>query len=262
MSLAETYEAVYAGLDSDQMTKVGSFAFSFMEAMATGSDDRAKELVKEAMQMLAEDSDSFNKLLGTLEYAELYGSVQEKVAVAQLLPLVRDSMRELDAEAALAKTAGDWSRKAMQKAASWKDYAGLGLGAASVALGAAPFVSHLMDRHKQEGKIKQSLTSIMQEHPELRSDPNTARYFQAVVDFAPSVASNPLVAGNVLKTMHQIGPGSVTPKMISELLSVQSSVSDQSKHRTSTHLSNLGQSLSSAGKMMTGKPESGRLNVP
>lgn len=220
MALTETYKAVYDGLDSEGMAKVGAFVSSFLQANAEGDGPAKLGLVKEALAKLADDPEHFDRLLGTLEYAEHYGSPAEKVAVAHVLPILLGAMKELDTEAALEKAAEGEGMSPFQKAQ-------LGIGVAGLGLAAAPFAGHVMRRHRQEGRIRNSLHQVMQDHPELRSSPHTSRYFQAIVDFAPDVAANPLVAGNVMKTMHQIGPGSVTPRMIQELLQVQRGVDDR-----------------------------------
>lgn len=91
----------------------------------------------------------------------------------------------------------------------------------AVALSAAPLIEHYGNKMVRDRRIKKSLAAIMREHPELRRDPNVSKYFQAIVDFAPDIAANSHVAGNVLQQMHQIGPGALTPRAIGELLSVQ-----------------------------------------
>lgn len=214
MSLLTSFAPVFGELRSDESAQVGSFAADVASAVHADDGDRLQAMVKTAMASLADDRSAFLRLIGALNYAETYGTPTEKTAVARLLPLVKSAMRELDAERALAKHAD----------AHW---AQVGIGAAGLALGAAPFMSHMLHRSARETKIKTSFSRILQDHPELRGDPNTPRYFQAVVDFAPDVAANALVAGNVLKTMHQIGPGAVTPKMIAELLQVQTGYDDR-----------------------------------
>lgn len=238
MALTETYQAVYGDLAEDQMTKVGEFATSFMAARMLGDEDRMQTLVKEAMTKMAEDEGAIDGLISTLEYAEKFGSNDEKIAVAELLPYIRNSIKEIDAEAV------------MGKVASWQQTAGLALSAGGLALGAAPFIGHMRRRGQRNERIKKSIKEVMQEHPELRNNPHSARYFQAIVDFAPDVAANPLMAGNVMRTMHQIGPSSVTPKMISELLQVQRgheerSTPDQAAGEFGKHISQAAKAFGS-----------------
>ena len=61
----------------------------------------------------------------------------------------------------------------------------------------------------------------MRDHPELKNDSNVPQYFQAIADFAPNIAENPLVAGNILMQMHRVGPAMVTPSLIKELVEMQ-----------------------------------------
>lgn len=236
MSLLTSFAPVFGELRSEESVKIGAFAEHVASAVHADDGDRLKTLVKTAMASLCDDRPAFLRLIGTLNYAETYGTPSEKTAVARLLPLVKIAMTEIDAEQALAKQADA------------RDWAHLGVGAAGLALGAAPFLSHMAHRSQREKKIKASFARILQDHPELRSDANTPRYFQAIVDFAPDVAANALVAGNVMRTMHQIGPGAVTPKMISELLAVQSGFEE--RPTTGRLLGDAAKSLPNAARML------------
>lgn len=96
------------------------------------------------------------------------------------------------------------------------------LGVAAVGL---PLLMSGLESMTRTRALKKSLTKVMQDHPELRNDSNAGRYFQAISDFAPAVATNPLLAGNVMKQLHQIGPAALTPAMIKDLLGVQETAS-------------------------------------
>jgi len=96
------------------------------------------------------------------------------------------------------------------------------MGPLSLALAATPLVSSLASSIFSGGALKRSLAQIYQMHPELKSDSNVPMYFQAIADFAPEVAKNPLVAGNVVIQMHRVGPSWVTPQLIRELIGIQS----------------------------------------
>lgn len=95
------------------------------------------------------------------------------------------------------------------------------LGPLSLALAASPLIGHGLKAITSGSALKGSLDRIYQMHPELRDDPNVKDYFQAVADFAPEVAKNPLVAGNVIAQMHRAGPSFVTPQLIRELIGIQ-----------------------------------------
>lgn len=237
--LTDSYQPVYDGLGHDAMAKVGAFAASFMQADAHGDEEGMHALVKQAMESLVDDDEAVDRLFGTLSYAQKYGSPMEKIAVERLLPLIERSMREINAEHLLRKTA------------DWRQNVGLAASIGGLALGAAPYVAHARRQSARQGRIKQSLQEVMRDHPELRSNPHTARYFQAIVDFAPDVAANSLVAGNVMKAMHQIGPSAVSPKMISELLQVQRSHED--RPTGAQYLGEYAKQVGSAGKAFGGK---------
>ena len=240
MALTESYHPVYEELDPESLAKVGEFASSLMQARVDQNNVQISRLVKEAMDDLKGDAESVDLLFGTLSYAEKFGSALEKVAVAELLPYVREAIKEIDTEHTLHKTASDW-----------RSNASLGIGLGGLALGAAPYLSHVHRRNQRNSKIKSSLKAVLQDHPELRNNPNANRYFQAIVDFAPDVAANSLVAGNVMKTMHQIGPSAVTPRMISELLQVQRGQDD--RPTGATYAGELGKQVGTLAKTVGGK---------
>lgn len=91
----------------------------------------------------------------------------------------------------------------------------------SLALATAPLLAGLAKSITGSGAKKRALAKIYQMHPELKSDPNVPMYYQAIADFAPDVAKNPLVAGNVIIQMHRVGPSWVTPQLIRELIGIQ-----------------------------------------
>lgn len=85
-------------------------------------------------------------------------------------------------------------------------------------------------------KIKESLKQIMIDYPNLKNDPNVPRYFRMIVDFAPDVAANPILAGNVLENFRKLGPAAVTPTVINELLGLQSRFSTNSTDVAKTYV--------------------------
>lgn len=70
-------------------------------------------------------------------------------------------------------------------------------------------------------ELRSSMRQILKEHPELRNDPNVPHYFQMLSSFSPSVATNPLLAGNLLKKFHETGPSFVQPGTLKELVDIQ-----------------------------------------
>jgi len=95
------------------------------------------------------------------------------------------------------------------------------LGPLSLALAATPLIGHGLRLLTSGSALKGSLEKIYRMHPELKNDPNVQDYFQALADFAPDIAKNPLVAGNVIMQMHRVGPSFVTPQLIRELIGIQ-----------------------------------------
>lgn len=75
-------------------------------------------------------------------------------------------------------------------------------------------------------KYKEVFKTILKEHPALKDDPNTSRYYDMIKSFSPDVASNALVAGNVMEELRQLGPAAVTPQRIGELLQLQGRIHD------------------------------------
>lgn len=205
--LSESYAALFGELTSEETEKVAAFHADFLDSSEAGQ----ASLIKEAMEDLLQDEGYFDRFYGMLSDAGSFGDVEEKEAIAQLLPLIKEAGVALDKEAAFPDEEPYKDSKGM------KGWVGPAIATAAI----APFIARMARSAGRRNKIKSSAQGIFNEHPELRSDPNSERYFGAISDFAPDVAANPLVAGNVMKAMHQIGPGSVTPKVLKELLEVQ-----------------------------------------
>lgn len=235
MSLREFYKPLYEDLDQDSLEKVGAFSSAFLNAHTLGQQDEVDALVKEAMAQITQDADSLDAFLGVLDYASKYGSAMEKEAAAKLQVLLDDAVAEEHTKVATAQGKGN----------SWFN-ADRGLQLAGLGLAATPLIAHLVGKARQNSKISGSLRQVMADHPELRSNPDTARYFQAIVDFSPKIAANPLVAGNVLKQMHQIGPGAITPSLIKDLQTVDKDYADIANKRENFY-SGAGNALSSFG---------------
>lgn len=98
------------------------------------------------------------------------------------------------------------------------------LFALSLGLAATPIAERLIAKISRSAALKSSLKRIMQDHPELRGDPRAPEYFQAIADFAPTIAKNPLVAGNMMMQMHRVGPAHITPQLIHTLIEAQSNI--------------------------------------
>lgn len=98
------------------------------------------------------------------------------------------------------------------------------LSLAALGLAATPLIEKGISSAMSSSRHKASLKKILQQHPALRRDPNIAQYFQAVVDFAPDIAKNAMVAGNILEAMHRIGPAALDANRIGQLISMQKEI--------------------------------------
>lgn len=87
-----------------------------------------------------------------------------------------------------------------------------------LALGGEKLYAHVAGKKALSG----SLTAIKKQHPELRRDPMTDQHFQAISDFAPSIAKNQVVAGNLLLKMKQWG--AIDHKTVQDLISMEESL--------------------------------------
>jgi len=257
MNLSKTYAAVVEGLDKQAEEEIGKFASDFMTAVTLGNSTKVVDLVKEAMSSISDDDVAFDKLFGALELAEKYGSPMEKIAVERIMPAISRAMKELDAE--FKKTAqhamqmalpGQPIRISLSRPGGLSDYqkASLALGAGGLALAAAPFVMKLMRKSKREEEIADSLRKVMMEHPELKENPRTPMYFQSIASMAPEVAAHPALAGNVLKTLHQVGPEGLSPKLVKELIDVQDALT--ASKDADSNLVEAGKSATNLGKIM------------
>jgi len=94
----------------------------------------------------------------------------------------------------------------------------------SLGLAAAPFLASGIKSLLQNRDLRRSLEQIYMQHPELKKDPNVPAYFQAISDFAPDIAKNAVIAGNLLSQWHMAGPMMATPQIIKELTEIQKNV--------------------------------------
>lgn len=70
--------------------------------------------------------------------------------------------------------------------------------------------------------IKNSLAQIVQSNPELAADPEgLAKHFEVLTRFAPDVAADPTLSGNILGQLAKLGPGAMTHQLVAELQGIQ-----------------------------------------
>ena len=87
----------------------------------------------------------------------------------------------------------------------------------------APIITPIIQAHKRASKHESTFKEIVKEHPSLGGNniAVTKRHFDVLKTFAPDIASNSLVAGNVLHRMHRLGPGMMDINQVKELASTQ-----------------------------------------
>jgi len=74
---------------------------------------------------------------------------------------------------------------------------------------------------------KRSLAEIKARHPELKNDPEASRYFGVISEFAPSLARNSTVAGNLIQKMKQWG--AIDHKTVQDLIQMERTHQDTSR---------------------------------
>jgi hypothetical protein len=85
------------------------------------------------------------------------------------------------------------------------------------------------EAHRMEA-IKSSLSQLVKSNPALAADPQgLAQHFEVMTRFAPDVAAEPTLAGNILGQLHKMGPGAMTHQMVAELQKMQQ-IQDASRH--------------------------------
>lgn len=78
---------------------------------------------------------------------------------------------------------------------------------------------------RTKNELKDSYSGIFQEYPELSKDKaNATKFFSMMAKYAPSIASNPIVAGTWVKQMMNMNV--VDAKNIKELIETQNSYED------------------------------------
>lgn len=86
-------------------------------------------------------------------------------------------------------------------------------------------------------KIRESFQQILKDHPHVATNPKSvAQHFRTIAYFAPDIASDPVVAGNVINSLSKLGPGALTHQLVKELRQLQEGINDerQSKIRAVT----------------------------
>lgn len=131
------------------------------------------------------------------------------------------------------------------------------LGLAGLAGGAAAGGSALLQHSqnkKRDENISKSYTQMFEKTPELKEeDPETVkRQFGVLARYAPSLASDPVVAGSWVRQRTEMGAGDmVDPKQIDQLTQIQRRIDESAEKRSPFNaLGNLTRPMGVAAKAM------------
>ena len=121
---------------------------------------------------------------------------------------------------------------AMNKEASFRDVLKdrllpvLGLaGLIAVGTAAAKTGVNALSDFQTKRELGKSYKGVFEEYPELEKDrENASKFFTMMAKYAPSIATNPIVAGTWMKQMMNMNV--VDPRSIKELIEAQSSYED------------------------------------
>jgi hypothetical protein len=141
-----------------------------------------------------EVADTFKRVLSNVPAESIYKAAVAMVVLANVEP---------DAE----KRAGFWDTAH-------------GIAATLMAV---PVLGSIVGQVARTGRSKGVLERVYREHPDLRGDPNVPRYAKIIRTFAPSVADDDLLLGNLLKTMKGMGSTSITPAVLKDILDFETS---------------------------------------
>lgn len=257
MSIFEKYACLYKErkFDREERAEIGEFVAGLIKHAQSGDREALSRHVN--AHLAYAPSDLIEKIGRVTTYLSFYGEPREKAAIHR--HITKEAFEFLEAiEPHMEKDAGisdtmlkalravgrgiksapravgkglkyTWQGKGgkqpggvVRGAKWWADNYAPAMAAMALAGVAAPVIAAGVRSMTQSGTLKNSLTRLLRSHPELRNDPNVAQYFQILATFAPNVAENPILAGNLLKRWHETGPDLITPNMIKELLDIES----------------------------------------
>ena len=99
--------------------------------------------------------------------------------------------------------------------------------AMAAATAIAPLAARLYGGMQAKSRLKKTLMDVQSDHPSLFSPAKveqTKRNFGVIKDFAPHIAQNSLVAGNVLARMDEYGPRAMDINTVKEMAETQKAV--------------------------------------
>jgi len=250
MSIFEKFAALYneRNFNEDERAEIGKFVAGMLKCAQAGDREGMSRLVE---QHLAYASDDLIEKIGRVTtYIAFRGEDHERAAVdrhitkeafsalEKLSPHIEKTAGIADKMLQALKDVGrgvgrgtkyTWHGKGtpgkpggIVRGGQWwgKNWQPI-MAAMALSGVAAPVIASGVKAITQSGNLKNSLTRILRQHPELRNDPNVGHYFQILTTFAPHVAQNPILAGNLMKRWHETGPDLIQPGMIKELLDIE-----------------------------------------
>ena len=201
MSILNDYSGVYGGfLTADERKELGKFASDLLQAKVSKDSTKIEALLKEASETLTQNYEDFEAFVGLVGWLEKHAA-QAKDKKNTLTNI----LTAIQATMALAPAA----------------YIG------------AKWVGRKMELNKSKAKI-------LADNPALQGEPRFNEYFDMIASFAPEVAKQPILAGNVIENLRRLGPAAVTPQMINDLLGLQGRLSPSTQEAVSTVSSGIG----------------------
>jgi len=188
MRLFDIFKDVYVGeLTTQEQGELAKFASALLQAKYTKSASAASAIIKQAAERI-HDPEDYEHIANLCLYLSKHA-------------------------ASINRSGFDW-----QKASDYVLKGGV------LASALAPILGPVIQRHRQARKHDAAFKEVVREHPSLGGNAlaTTKRHFDVLKTFAPDVASNSLVAGNVLHRMHRLGPGMMDVNQVKELASTQS----------------------------------------
>ena len=241
MSLFEKFACLYneREFDRDERAEIGEFVAGMIKHAQAGDKEAISRLVEKHLAYAPPEI--LEKIGRITTYVAFHGEARERAAVDR--HITKEAFAALEKLAPHIEKTGGIGDTILRALRSVRSKTGTGLkgmgrgavkggkwwgknwqpvmGALALSGVAAPVIASGVKAITQSGNLKNSLTRLLRQHPELRNDPNVAHYFQILTTFAPHVAQNPVLAGNLMKRWHETGPDLITPPMIKELLDIE-----------------------------------------
>lgn len=267
MSLFEKFACLYneREFDRDERAEIGEFVAGMIKHAQAGDREALSRLVEKHLAYAPPEL--LEKIGRITTYVAFHGEARERAAVdrhitKEAFAALEKLSPHIEKTAAIGQTIlralrsvkgktgagfGAMGRGAVKGGKWWGKNWQPVMGALALSGVAAPVIASGVKAITQSSNLKTSLTRLLRQHPELRNDPNVAHYFQILTTFAPHVAQNPVLAGNLMKRWHETGPDLITPPMIKELLDIENQ-SGNIERNTQDQVNTLSKSMMEMAK--------------